>query len=391
MLKVDPYEKLDENQNPDNQTQSEQENIKTIRKDAILSVIIDAFSSLARTKPGQAAASISYYSLFSIFPLILFIIVVLSFFLEYTVIQKEIILLFSSIIPGSETFIIENLQNILSNRTSTSVTAAITLLWSGSGAFSGVINNIHLAWPESKGRGFFVNRFFAIIGIILIILSLIALTVVALSLNFSEIVSLFNIHVSTFLRTLLDIVLQYILPVLLVYAAFYLLYHKVPAVEVDQQAARIGAWVTSLTWRIFTAIFGIFILSPLNKYDLVYGSVTTIILLLLYIFICALIILFSAHLVAAITHYKIKKGIPFSQNTVKVQDAPKPKKDRKSIAELSDQAGEKFANWTQNKIIKAAEKQPKLNEQIEKMKTEGKLDQIKQALKDFFASLFRWK
>ena len=390
MLKVDPYEKLDENQNPDNQTQSEQENIKTIRKDAILSVIIDAFSSLVRTKPGQAAASISYYSLFSIFPLILFIIVVLSFFLEYTVIQKEIILLFSSIIPGSETFIIENLQNILSNRTSTSLTAAITLLWSGSGAFSGVINNIHLAWPESKGRGFFVNRFFAIIGIILIILSLIALTVVALSLNFSEIVSLFNIHVSTFLRTLLDIVLQYILPVLLVYAAFYLLYHKVPAVEVDQQAARIGAWVTSLTWRIFTAIFGIFILSPLNKYDLVYGSVTTIILLLLYIFICALIILFSAHLVAAITHYKIKKGIPFSQNTVKVQAAPKPKKERKSIAELSDQAGEKFANWTQNKIIKAAEKQPKLNEQIEKMKTEGKLDQIKQALKDFFASLFRW-
>ena len=390
MLKVDPYEKLDENQTSDNQTRSEDENTKTIRKDAILSVIIDAFSSLMRAKPTQAASSISYYSLFSIFPLILFIVVVLSFFLEYTVIQKEIILLFSTIIPGSETFIIENLQNILSNRTTTSITATITLLWSGSGAFNGIISNIHLAWPESKGRGYFVNRFFAIIGIILIILSLVSLTVVALSLNFSEIFSLFDIHVSNFLRILLDIVLKYILPVLLLYAAFYLLYHKVPTVEVDQQAAKIGAWVTSLTWRIFTTLFGIFILSPLNKYDLVYGSVTTIILLLLYIFICALIILFSAHLVAAITHYKIKKGIPFSQHTVKVQAAPKPKKARRSIRELSDQAGEKFANWTQKKIMHAATKQPKLNEQLEKMEAEGKLNQIKQKLKDFFGVLFRW-
>ena len=138
VLKSSSFEDLNEDQRSIEQTQAELENKKAIRKDAILSTIIDAFSSLIRTRPTQAAASISYYALFSVFPLILFVVVILSYFIEFTVIQKEIILLLDNIIPGSETYVIENLQNILNNRTSTSIAASITLLWSSSRALMGL-------------------------------------------------------------------------------------------------------------------------------------------------------------------------------------------------------------------------------------------------------------
>jgi YihY family inner membrane protein len=391
LLKFDPYEKQDENLHSEHEIQSESEDKKTIRKDAFLSVTIDAFSSLMRSNPAQAAASISYYSLFSMFPLILFIIVILSFFLEYTVIQKEIILLFSSIIPGSETFIIENLQNILTNRTTTSINATITLLWSGSGAFNGIISNIHQAWPESKGRGYLVNRLFAILGIILIIVTLIAISMGAITLDISKIIPLFDLHVSRILGSLLDILLQYVLPILLLYAACFLLYYHVPAVEVDKQAARIGAWLTSLTMRVFTGVFGLFILSPLNKYDLVYGSLTSIILLLLYIFFSALIILFSAHLVAAITHYKIKKGIPFYQHQEEKRFKTKAAKTWKRFADYVQLTARKIARWAEDQILHTASRRPQFRKHIERMKSNGKLDQIRQVIKDFFASLFRWK
>jgi len=196
VLKSSSFEDLNEDQRSIEQTQAELENKKAIRKDAILSTIIDAFSSLIRTRPTQAAASISYYALFSVFPLILFVVVILSYFIEFTVIQKEIILLLENIIPGSETYVIENLQNILNNRTSTSIAASITLLWSSSRAFNGIISNIHRAWPESKGRGYFVNRFFAILGIIAIIVFLVALTVFSVAINFSELVLLFDFQIN---------------------------------------------------------------------------------------------------------------------------------------------------------------------------------------------------
>jgi uncharacterized BrkB/YihY/UPF0761 family membrane protein len=87
--------------------------------------------------------------------MLLFMVVVLSYFLEITVIQQEIILILEKILPGSETLVIENMQNILSSRFTTSITAAITLLWSGSGVFNCIIYNIHLAWPIA-GRVYFI-------------------------------------------------------------------------------------------------------------------------------------------------------------------------------------------------------------------------------------------
>jgi len=399
VLKSSSFEDLNEDQRSIEQTQAELENKKAIRKDAILSTIIDAFSSLIRTRPTQAAASISYYALFSVFPLILFVVVILSYFIEYTVIQKEIILLLENIIPGSETYVIENLQNILNNRTSTSIAASITLLWSSSRAFNGIISNIHRAWPESKGRGYFVNRFFAILGIIAIIVFLVALTVFSVAINFSELVPLFDFQINQFVQFLMNLVVGTVLPIVLVYFSSYLLYYYVPTVDVDKKAAQIGALVTSLTLKIFTGIFGLYILSPLNRYDLVYGSVTTIILMLLYVYFCTFIILFSAHLVAAITHYKLKKGIPtsFQQKTVLLsvkpsgKKVPVTKKKRKSLAEISDEAGDQFAKWVEAKIVSIAAKRPNLRSKINELNAADKTDQIQKAIKNFFGTLFRWK
>ncbi len=307
MLKSNFAEKMKNKQDQNKISPAEIEKKKAARTDAVLSVLIDAITSIIKTNPAQAAASISYYSLISIFPLILFMVVVLSYFLEITVIQKEIILILENILPGSETLVIENMQNILSSRLTTSLTASITLLWSGSGALNCVIANVHMAWPESSGRGFFINRFFAISAIILICFVLAGTIIFSMVFDISDALAIFDIRVSAIIRVLVKVISS-TLPLVLVYFAAYLLYYFVPTVKVDKQGARIGALVTSISWRIFTYIFGIYVLSPFNSYDVIYGSVAVIILLLLYVYVTAFIILFSAHLVAAITHYKAKQA-----------------------------------------------------------------------------------
>ena len=57
------------------QVQSNQQQVRTRRFDAFLAVIVDSLTSMFNNNPGQAAASIAYYFLFSVFPLFLFVVI----------------------------------------------------------------------------------------------------------------------------------------------------------------------------------------------------------------------------------------------------------------------------------------------------------------------------
>ncbi len=415
MLKSDPIDDLEQTASPEANDGTNLRERQTIKRDAILSVIIDAFSSLIRTNPAQAAASVSYYTLFSIFPMILLMVVILSYFLEMTVIQQEIVNMLNRIIPGSERFVVENLQSILSRRTATSITASITLLWSGSGAFNGIISNIHKAWPESRGRGYFVNRAFAMFGIILIVLVLAALVMSSVVVNISTVVPVIeiNVDISLIFQVLLTVVVNYFLPIILVYYACFLLYYYVPAVSVDRFAANFGAWMTSLLIRLFSSIFTYYVLSPFNRYDVIYGSLTVIMLLLLYVFFSTYIIMFSAHLVSAITHYKEKKGIPFSQHLskrVKKTALEKPsafEKKSKSSGQISMAARLKarcsgffcrmrlawlsLIQKIRRRLIRIADTKPRIKRRLQALRQDQRWLVVKETIKDFFNSLFRWK
>ena len=276
--------------------------------DAFLAVMIDSITSLFNNNPAQAAASIGYYFLFSVFPLLLFAVILLSYFLDTEYVQREIIRFVQDIFPGAEVLIYENLQSLLANRGSNSILASVSLLWSGSGMINGIITNVQLAFPEANKRGFFINRAFAIIAILLMIFIVAGLLIFSLVFNISDAFAYFDITITKSVTTLINIFSSYVLPVLFLYIFGFVLYYLVPTAKVDRGAARIAAILFAVVWRLFSIIFGKYVLSPMNRYDLIYGSVTVIVLLLLFIYFSAFIIIYPAHLAAAITHYKQRRG-----------------------------------------------------------------------------------
>ena len=276
--------------------------------DAILAVTIDSITSLFNNNPAQAAASIGYYFLFSAFPLFLFIVIVLSYFLDIRYVQQELARIVQDFFPGAEVLIYQNLQTVLANRGSTSILASVSLLWSGSGMINGIIFNIQKAFPETNTRGYFINRAFAIIAILLIIFIVAGLLIFSLVFNVSDALASFNITITKSVSTLINIFSSYVLPILFLYIFGFVLYYLVPTAKVDRPAARIAALLFAVVWRMYSMVFGKYILSPMNRYDLIYGSVTVIVLLLLFIYFSAFIIIYPAHLAAAITHYKQRRA-----------------------------------------------------------------------------------
>ncbi|MBR6089733.1 MAG: YihY/virulence factor BrkB family protein [Anaerolineaceae bacterium] len=289
----------------------QQQDLETRRTrgfDAFMAVVIDSLTSLFNNYPTQAAAAIAYYFLFSIFPLLLFVVIFLSYFLDISYVQDVLIHFVQEIIPGSEVLIYENLQNILTNRGSTSIIASVSLLWSGSGVINSIISNIQKAYPESNMRGFFINRALAIALILLSVVLIGGLLVFSLVFDLSDALAFFNIELTKPISRIISIVSTYVLPILILYLIGFILYHDIPTAKVDRQAARIAALLFAVVWRAFTTLFGNYVLSPMNRYDLLYGSVTVIVLLLLYMYFTAFIILYPAHLAAAITHYKQRRS-----------------------------------------------------------------------------------
>ena len=293
----------------ENQKDSQQRKTNSTRRfDAVLAVIIDSLTSLFNNNTPQAAASIGYYFLFSIFPLFLFIVIVLSYFLDIEYVQNIMVNFVQKLIPGAEVLVKENIQNFLTNRGSTSILASVSLLWSGSGVINGIISNVQKAFPESNARGYFINRGLAIFMILLSVLLIAGLLIFSVVFNISDALAYFNITLTKPISIAINIFSTYILPILFLYIFGFTLYYVIPTAKVDRSAARISALLFAIIWRAFSIVFGKYVLSPMNRYDLIYGSVTVIILLLLFIYFTAFIILYPAHLTAAITHYKQRRA-----------------------------------------------------------------------------------
>ena len=348
----------------------------TRRFDAFMAVIVDSLTSMFNNIPGQAAASIAYYFLFSIFPLFLFTVIFLSYFLDINFIQTELIRFVSETIPGAEVLILENLQSLLANRGSNSILASVSLLWSGSGMMSSLIFNVQKAYPETNRRGFFINRALSIVFILVALLLIAGVMVFSFVFNVSDALAFFNIKLTRSIQIMINIVSTYVLPILFLYIAAFVLYYSVPTAKVDRGAARISALLFAITWRLFTLLFSSYVLSPMNRYDLVYGSVTVIALLLLYIYFSAFIILYFAHLTAAITHYRQRRAKAFALAPVNPKPVPVQKK---KVGKKKNKGGEGNSRTLSDPVV--------LDPYVDKEPGPSVWSQIWEVVK----GLFRWK
>jgi uncharacterized BrkB/YihY/UPF0761 family membrane protein len=122
-------------------------------------------------------------------------------------------------------------------------------------------------------------------------------------------------------KTLLWHVLSRLIPWLLTYLVFLLLYWWIPNTKVNWSEANWGALAATFAWEFNRAGFIWYLNSGLARYQLVYGSLGALVALMLWIYLSSLIALFGAHLSAAIAAHSQakneKKGLTRYQTYIK--------------------------------------------------------------------------
>jgi len=248
----------------------------------------------------QAAAGMAYYGFFSLFPLLLFLIVGASYILEIQPAYDYVIENVYRVLPTAQSLIDANLQQVLDSRGAVGLLGLVGFLWSSTRFFYILTRNINRANPNSTKRGFFEDRAVAL-GMIALLalllgLSLLSNTITGLMPKI-DILAIRGtpIHETNVWRYIIKLV-PYLITLLLLIA----LYRYIPKEKVGWRGVLIAAPLAALLWQGVTKIFTWLIQGGLVQYELIYGSLGTLASLLFWLYLISLITIFGAHLSAVI-------------------------------------------------------------------------------------------
>ena len=113
---------------------------------------VDATNDFLGKNCQYVAGAIAFYTLFSMFPLVLALISVWGFFLGPEVQQSELAERIAEVIPVSTEFISSTMRGVASARVITGTASFLGLLWASSAAFGAVRKGINAAWGNYQNE-----------------------------------------------------------------------------------------------------------------------------------------------------------------------------------------------------------------------------------------------
>jgi len=249
------------------------------------------------------AASISYYVLLCLFPLALAAISILGILSNNSGIENKVIEAIGDVIPVSRDFIASTIQGVSNNWGATGTVAIIGLLWGGSAVFGALRKSLNAAWGIRTPRPFFVERFMELgmmLGVGLLLLVSFGMTAAV-----SIIQRLSNATVGGLLGG--DIFWDAVLVLLttaLAFVTFLMLYKFIPNTKVRWSDVWGGALLAAIGFEAAKHIF-IWYAAEYNDYNLIYGTMGTLIALLVWTYVSANILLFCAKLTSVYSRHRV--------------------------------------------------------------------------------------
>jgi membrane protein len=272
------------------------EGIKVIEA-STLGVAIDRFG---KNYSSIYAAGLAFYAIFSLFPLMLVLVSFGSIILERFFPEDEVLEFLIQAIPIYQDLIRNNLERVLELRGPIGLVGLVTLVWSSTGYFYTLARGVNMAWPQIQPRNIIGRRLVALgmVGglAVLMILSFIVTMVGDLLSHFQVPLGGSITLYGTFFWDLFSNYLPYFLTLLIL----WLFYFFTPNTSVRKRAAFWGAFPAAVAWNILNYGFTWYLRSGLVQYELIYGSLGTIVSLLFWIYISNIIVLIGAYISASV-------------------------------------------------------------------------------------------
>ena len=247
------------------------------------------------------AAQLAYYFFFALFPALLFLLALASYFPIETLIDDLFRTLGGFVPPEIMTIITDQIVKISQGEQGGLLTLGVlTAVWSSSAAMTAIIDTLNRAYDIEEGRPWWKVRIMAIVltvGVALFIIT--AFTLVLAGPRIAEFIAARTTLGPAFEWTWK--ILQWPLVFALVSAGMAIIYYYAPDAEQDWVWITPGSIFATGLWMAFSLGFKYYV-ANLGAYTETYGAIGGVMVLMLWFYLTGLVILIGAEMNAEIEH-----------------------------------------------------------------------------------------
>lgn len=264
-------------------------------------VLKRTFASIKEDHVQMMAAGLSFYAMLSIFPALIALVSVYGLVADPADVQDQIESVTQTLPESTSNLMESQLTGIVeSSSTALGWATAIAILgalWTASSGMQQGIKAVNRAYDETETRGFVKLRGLAL-GLTV---AFILIAIVSIGLLVGVPPLLQQLEVGGVVNALLSVA-QYVLLALVFMSGLALLYRFAPDRSyATWQWLSWGAVVATVLWIIASIGFSIFV-TQFGSYQETYGALAGVIVLLLWFFISAFVVLMGAELNAEMEH-----------------------------------------------------------------------------------------
>ena len=239
------------------------------------------------------AAGVAYFAIFSLFPLLLGVLSILGMVLASEDLQQRFLIFATSNLPGSAQFVESNVEEIRRFRGALGAGAILGSLWLGTAVFAAISRAVNRAWGIYRNRPFYLalpRRM--LMGLVTGSLFLVSTTAASIIQVFTKTQQAMPWQ-WLFLDPEVGKTAVYLVPWAITLLIFLLIYRFEPRCQTYWRYVWPGAVVASLLFEGAKFLF-VWYLENLAVFSQVYGSLASVVVLLLWVYLSALILILGA-------------------------------------------------------------------------------------------------
>jgi membrane protein len=272
-------------------------------KRLVLSDFVRAFKRFQADQMTDRAAALTYYSLLSLFPALLFGVAALGYFGGQGLIGDASDYLLKAGAPketvGSVTKALQSAQSQRGTAFTALVVAIGTSLWGASGAFGAVGRALNVVWRVEEGRNFVRKKVYDL-GWTAALLVLILITFVLIFVGGDVAQDLLGTIGLGALAGDAWLIARWPAALVLAMLVYAIVYYAAPNVEPPRfQLLTPGAVVGVVAWLVASGGF-FFYVSNFSSYSATYGAFAGAVILLVWLWLTNVVLLLGAELNAVI-------------------------------------------------------------------------------------------
>lgn len=315
----------------------------------IKDLAVETFSEWNEDKAPRLAAALSYYTVFSLAPLLVIVIAIAGIFLGQSddQAQSQVIGQIATVVGQDAADAIGDLLQS-ANRPQLGSLAGIlglaALLFGAAGLFGQLQDALNTIWevapkPDRGIWGIIRDRFFSFTMVLgtgfLLLVSLIITTALSATLSF--------VAGDSFEQTVLGWIVNFVISALVTWLLFALIFKIIPDVEIAWRDVALGAGITTILFVIGRILLSLYLANSATTSA--YGAAGSLVLLLIWVYYSAQILFMGAEFTQVYARRygsrirPSQNAVPLSEEARATQGMPRKENLQAAAAGRSEHAG----------------------------------------------------